>query len=128
MTMRASVSIFARALASAVCATAAFGAHAQNNLNFLTDTPISYFSKADTASLGKAVQKVRDEGKDGETVDWQNDGRGTKLAAKLTPSTTEQGARTCREITTVIEAKGQSMTLKPLFCKSAAGKWLLQKR
>ncbi len=71
---------------------------------------------------------MRDEGKDGETVDWVNDGRGTKLAAKLTPSTTEQEGRTCREIKTEIEAKGQSMTLRPLYCKTAAGKWQLQKR
>ncbi|AIO65366.1 RT0821/Lpp0805 family surface protein [Burkholderia oklahomensis] len=128
MTMRARVSILSRVLAGAVCAAAAFAAHAQNNLGFLNDTPISYFSKADTASLAKAVQKVRDEGKDGETVDWLNEGRGTKLSAKLTPSTTEQEGRTCREIKTEIAAKGQSMTLRPLYCKTAAGKWQLQKR
>lgn len=128
MTTRARVSILPRMLVGAACAAAALGAHAQNNLNFLNDTPISYFSKADTASLAKAVQKVRDEGKDGETVDWVNDGRGTKLAAKLTPSTTEQEGRTYREIKTEIEAKGQSMTLRPLYCKTAAGKWQLQKR
>ncbi len=128
MTTRARVSILPRVLVGAACAAVALGAHAQNNLNFLNDTPISYFSKADTASLAKAVQKVRDEGKDGETVAWGNDGRGTKLAAKLTPSTTEQEGRTCREIKTEIEAKGQSMTLRPLYCKTAAGKWQLQKR
>ncbi|AJY43240.1 hypothetical protein I6G56_09095 [Burkholderia humptydooensis] len=128
MTMRARVSILSRALAGAACAAAALAAHAQNNLNFLNDTPISYFSKADTASLAKAVQKVRDEGKDGETVDWVNNGRGTKLAAKLTPTTTEQEGRTCREVRTEVEAKGQSMTLRPLYCKTAAGKWQLQKR
>ncbi|ABC37223.1 RT0821/Lpp0805 family surface protein [Burkholderia thailandensis] len=128
MTMRARVSILSRVLAGAACAAAALAAHAQNNLNFLNDTPISYFSKADTASLAKAVQKVRDEGKDGETVDWANDGRGTKLAAKLTPTTNEQEGRACREIRTEIEAKGQSMTLRPLYCKTSTGKWQLQKR
>ncbi len=78
--------------------------------------------------LTKAVQQVRDDGKDGETVDWQNDRQGTPIGAKLTPSTADDGGRTCREIVVEISAKGQSMTLKPRYCKTAAGKWALQKR
>ncbi|MGU7779733.1 hypothetical protein [Burkholderia sp. PU8-34] len=128
MSMRASLSFIARALAGVACVAAALPAHAQNNLNFLNDTPISYFSKADTASLSKAVQKARDEGKDGETTTWQNSGGRTQLDAKLTPSTSEQDGKTCREIATEISAKGQTMTLKPVYCKTAAGKWQLQKR
>jgi len=128
MSMRASLSLVTRALACAVCAAAALSAHAQNNLNFLHDTPISYFSNADMASLTKAVQQVRDKGNDGDVVAWQNTGGRTPIAAKLTPVTTEQDGKTCREITTDIAAKGQSMTLKPLYCKTGAGKWQLQKR
>ncbi|WDD93728.1 hypothetical protein Bsp3421_003822 [Burkholderia sp. FERM BP-3421] len=128
MSKRASLSILARVLAAGALAAGACGAHAQNNLNFLNDTPVSYFSKADTASLTKAVQHVRDDGKDGETVDWQNDRKGTPIAAKLTPTTADDGGRTCREIVVEISAKGQSMTLKPRFCKTAAGQWALQKR
>ncbi|MGU7775400.1 hypothetical protein ACV229_35175 [Burkholderia sp. MR1-5-21] len=128
MSMRASLSFIARALAGAACVAAALPAHAQNNLSFLNDTPISYFSKADTASLSKAAAQVRDEGKDGETTTWQNSGGRTQLDAKLTPSTSEQDGKTCREITAEIAAKGQTMTLKPVYCKTAAGKWQLQKR
>ncbi|MGS0893155.1 RT0821/Lpp0805 family surface protein [Burkholderia stagnalis] len=128
MSMRASLSLVTRALAGAACAVALLPAHAQNNLNFLNDTPLSYFSKADTASLSKAVAQARDTGKDGETSTWQNSGRGTQIDAKLTPATTEQDGKTCREITTEIAAKGQTMTLKPVFCKTGAGKWQLQKR
>jgi hypothetical protein len=128
MSKRASLSILTRVLAAGALAAGACGAFAQSNLNFLNDTPISYFSKADTASLTKAVQQVRDNGKDGETVDWQNDRKGTPIAAKITPSTSEDGGRTCREIVVEISAKGQSMTLKPRFCKTTADKWALQKR
>ncbi|MCA7926875.1 hypothetical protein LGM35_30590 [Burkholderia cenocepacia] len=128
MSMRASLSIVTRVLAGAACTAAMLPAHAQNNLNFLNDTPISYFSKTDRASLSRAVAQARDEGKDGETTTWQSNGRGTQIDAKLTPSTTETDGKTCREIATEITAKGQTMTLKPVYCKTAAGKWQLQKR
>lgn len=128
MSMRASFPVLTRVLAGAALVAGACAAHAQNNLGFLTDTPLSYMSKADTASLTKAVQKVRDEGKDGETVDWQNDGHATPIAAKLTPTSSDDNGRACREIVVELTAKGQSMTLKPVFCKSASGKWALQKR
>ncbi|MBN3791751.1 hypothetical protein [Burkholderia sp. Ac-20353] len=128
MSMRASLSVIARVLAGAACVAAMLPAQAQNNLNFLNDTPLSYFNKADLASLTKAVQKVRDEGKDGETETWQNSGGRAQIDAKLTPATTEKDGKTCREITTEIDAKGQTITLKPVYCKTAAGKWQLQKR
>ncbi|KVU64238.1 hypothetical protein WK72_20460 [Burkholderia ubonensis] len=128
MSMRASLSVVARLLAGAACVAAALPAHAQSNLGFLNDTPITYFSKADVASLTKAVQQARDEGKDGETTTWQNSGGRTPLEAKLTPTTSDKDGKTCREIATDIAAKGQSMTLKPVYCKTAAGKWQLQKR
>ncbi|MET3217031.1 UNVERIFIED_ORG: hypothetical protein ABIC48_004809 [Burkholderia territorii] len=128
MSMRASLSVVTRVLAGAACAAAMLPAHAQNNLSFLNDTPISYFTKTDRASLSKAVVQARDEGKDGETTTWQSSGRGTQIDAKLTPSTTETDGKTCREIATEITAKGQTMTLKPVYCKTAAGKWQLQKR
>lgn len=126
--MRAAKPIPLRVLAGAILAACALSAHAQSNLNFLTDTPLSYFSKADIASLTQAVQQARDEGKDGETVDWHNVRRGTRIDAKLTPSTSDENGRTCREITTEISAKGQSMTLRPRYCKTAAAQWQLQKR
>ncbi|MDR8732071.1 hypothetical protein [Burkholderia pseudomultivorans] len=128
MSMRASLSLVSRVLAGAACAAAMLPAHAQNNLNFLSDTPISYFSKADRASLSKAVAQVRDEGKDGETTTWQSSGRGTQIDAKLTPTTTEKDGKTCREVATEIAAKGQTMTLRPVYCKTAAGNWQFQKR
>ncbi|KWF29997.1 hypothetical protein [Burkholderia pseudomultivorans] len=128
MSMRASLSVVSRVLAGAACAAAMLPAHAQNNLNFLSDTPISYFSKADRASLSKAVAQVRDEGKDGETTTWQSSGRGTQIDAKLTPTTTEKDGKTCREVATEIAAKGQTMTLRPVYCKTAAGNWQFQKR
>ncbi|AIO32022.1 hypothetical protein WS58_30410 [Burkholderia pseudomultivorans] len=128
MSMRASLSLVSRVLAGAACAAAMLPAHAQNNLNFLSDTPISYFSKADRASLSKAVAQVRDAGKDGETTTWQSSGRGTQIDAKLTPTTTEKDGKTCREVATEIAAKGQTMTLRPVYCKTAAGNWQFQKR
>ncbi|PCE27149.1 RT0821/Lpp0805 family surface protein [Burkholderia ubonensis] len=128
MSMRASLSVVARLLAGAACVAAALPAQAQSNLGFLNDTPITYFSKADAASLAKAVHQARDEGKDGETTTWQNSGGGTQLEAKLTPTTSDKDGKTCREIATEIAAKGQTMTLKPVYCKTAAGKWQLQKR
>ena len=94
MSMRTSPSFVARVLASAACVAAVLPAQAQSNLNFLTDTPISYFSKADIASLSKAVQQVRNDGKDGETVEWKNDGRSTQIDAKLTPATADRDGKT----------------------------------
>ena len=128
MSMRASLSVVTRVLAGAACAAAMLPAYAQSNLGFLNDTQLAYFSKTDRASLAKAVAQVRDEGKDGETTTWQSSGRGTQIDAKLTPSTSENDGKTCREIATDISAKGQTLTLKPVYCKTATGKWQLQKR
>jgi len=111
-------------LGATVCAQAA-------NLGFLNDTPITYMKQRDVDSIKHAVTDALNDRKDGESVTWVNDGTGNsvKIDANITlGSTTNEGARTCRDMSVVLNAKGQSMHLRPSFCKQGSGVWQMQKK
>jgi surface antigen len=85
----------------------------------------------DIASVKKAVFSALDSKQDGEAATWVNDGTGNSvhIDATITPlSTAKDGDRTCRDTTVVLNAKGQSMTLRPQFCRAGSGVWQLQKK
>ncbi|HZZ10221.1 MAG TPA: RT0821/Lpp0805 family surface protein [Paraburkholderia sp.] len=108
----------------------AIGAQAAN-LGFLNDTPISYMKQRDIDSVKKAVFTALDQKQDGESVSWVNEGTGNsvKIDATITVAgTAKDGARTCRDAAVVLNAKGQSMNLRPQFCKQGSGTWVLQKK
>jgi len=101
------------------------------NLGFLNDTPISYMKQRDIDSIKSAVGSALDEKQDGETANWLNEGTGNsvKIDATITlDKTTKDGDRTCRSTGVVLSAKGQSMNLRPVFCRQGSGAWQLQKR
>ncbi|REG59278.1 outer membrane surface antigen [Paraburkholderia sp. BL6669N2] len=109
---------------------AAVGAQAAN-LGFLNDTPISYMKQRDIDSVKKAVFAALNDKQDGETANWVNEGTGNsvKIDAAITmASTAKEGDRTCRDLGVVLSAKGQSMNLRPQFCKQGSGTWQLQKK
>ncbi|CAB3801459.1 hypothetical protein LMG28614_05402 [Paraburkholderia ultramafica] len=108
----------------------AIGAQAAN-LSFLNDTPITYMRQRDNDSIKKAVIAALNDQKDGESVNWVNEGTGNsvKIDATITvASTARDGGRTCRDLGVVLNAKGQSMHLNPQFCKQGSGAWQLQKK
>ena len=121
---------FRQVTAAALLLGAAIGAQAAN-LGFLSDTPISYTKQRDVDSIKQAVFTALDEKQDGESTNWVNEGtrNSVKIDAAITvASTSKDGERTCRDVGVVLNAKGQSMTLRPQFCKEGAGKWQLQKK
>jgi hypothetical protein len=102
-----------------------------SNLNFLNDTPMSYIKKADIDSIKRALIEVLNKKKDGETTRWTNVGTGNsvKIDATMIPESTDQeGKKTCRRVSIVLNAKGQSMNLHPKFCGTTQADWTLQKR
>lgn len=102
-----------------------------SNLNFLNDTPMSYIKKKDMDSIKVALTDVLNTKKDGEATHWTNEGTGNsvQIEATMTPeSTSHEGSKTCRRVTVVLLAKGQSMTLHPGFCGTGQTNWMLQKR
>jgi hypothetical protein len=108
----------------------AVAAHAAN-LGFLSDTPIAYMSTRDIDSVKAAVIGALNRNQDGQAASWDNHGtgNGTRIDATITPrGSAAEGARTCRDVTVVLNAKGQSMTLRPQFCRVGSGPWQLQKR
>ncbi|QBQ98003.1 hypothetical protein [Paraburkholderia pallida] len=105
-------------------------AHAAN-LGFLNDTPASWMKQADYDSLTHAVRDAVATKKDGETVNWSNEGlrNPVKIDATITPTKTAQdGDKTCRDSDVVVSAKGQTMTLRPQFCRVGDGAWVYQKK
>jgi surface antigen len=101
------------------------------NLGFLNDTPISYMKQRDIDSLKAAAFDALDKKQDGESATWTNTGtgNGVKLDAQLTlEDTAKDGANTCRTVAVVLNGKGQSMNLRPRFCRQGSGRWILQKK
>ncbi|QGZ61096.1 hypothetical protein [Paraburkholderia acidisoli] len=101
------------------------------NLGFLHDTPASYMKQADYDSLTRAVRDAVANKADGEATTWSNEGlrNSVKVDATITPTKTDKdGDKTCRTTDVVVNAKGQSMTLRPRFCRTgASGAWVFQK-
>ncbi|CAB3764315.1 hypothetical protein [Paraburkholderia humisilvae] len=115
-------------LASLLAATAAAQA---SNLNFLNDTPMSYIKKPDVDSIKLALTDVLNNKKDGETTRWTNEGTGNSVsidATMIPESTSHEGEKTCRRVSVMLNAKGQSMNLHPMFCGTNPTDWTLQKR
>ncbi|WP_027210955.1 RT0821/Lpp0805 family surface protein [Burkholderia sp. WSM2232] len=109
---------------------AAIGAQAAN-LGFLNDTPITYMKQRDVDSIKQAVFAALDEKQDGESANWVNEGTRNSVKIDATINvvrTTKDGERTCRDLGVVLNAKGQSMNLRPQFCREGSGKWQLQKK
>ncbi|RKE34947.1 outer membrane surface antigen [Paraburkholderia sp. BL23I1N1] len=108
----------------------AIGAQAAN-LGFLNDTPMSYMKQREVDSIKTAVVSALNDKQDGESASWVNEGTGNsvKIDATITvASTAKDGDRTCRDVGVVLNAKGQSMNLRPQFCKQGSGNWQLQKK
>lgn len=102
-----------------------------SNLNFLDNTPISYMTQAEINSLQKAALNTLNSKSDGESMHWTNHGSGNSVAvdATLTPDQTEtSGAKTCRYVRVLLNAKGQSMNLHPRYCRIGGAQWQLQKK
>lgn len=128
MSMRTSSLL--RAITGGLLLAGAVAAHA-SNFGFLSDTPMSYMHQRDIDSLLKAASTALDTKRDGETAAWTNEGTGNsvKLDATMTISqTTKDDNRTCRRMTATLNAKGQSMTLRPQYCKTGDGAWQFQKQ
>ncbi|WP_322106382.1 hypothetical protein [Paraburkholderia sp. J41] len=120
-----------RAFSAALLVTIGMSQAHAANLGFLHDTPASYMNQADYASLTRAVRDAVASKADGEATTWTNEGtrNGVKIDATITPTKTDKdGDKTCRATEVVVNAKGQSMTLRPRFCRTGeSGAWVFQK-
>lgn len=126
---RVSVQFAVKLIAS--CVVLASGAAHAANLGFLNNTPITYMKQRDLQALNKAAHTALDTKQDGESLDWNNEGAGNSVAidGTITPSDTKKdGDRTCRKLTMVARAKGQTQTWAPTACKSGGGNWALLKQ
>ena len=99
-------------------------------LGFLADTPMAYLNKNDKPVFVKAVADVLNDKKDGETVQWSNEGlrNSVRIAAEITASDTQKtDAQTCRKVQVGLNAKGQEQTLKLKVCKAGTAAWKVAK-
>ena len=115
----------------ASCVVLASGAAHAANLGFLTNTPITYMKQRDLQALNTAAHSALDTRQDGESLDWNNEGAGNPVAINgtITPSDTKKdGDRTCRKLTMVAYAKGQTQSWAPTVCKADGAKWALLKQ
>ena len=126
---RVSVRLAVQLIAS--CVVLAGGAAHAANLGFLNNTPITYMKQRDLQALNQAAHTALDTKQDGESLDWNNEGAGNPVAINgtITPSDTKKdGDRTCRKLTMVAYAKGQTQSWAPTVCKADGAKWALLKQ
>jgi len=119
------------ALGAALFIAVGMGSAHAANLGFLNNTPMSFMNQEDYNSLQNAVRDAVEHKADGESTTWSNEGsrNGTRINSTITPSNTQkEGDKTCRDTEVVITAKGQSMTLRPHFCRVGEGAWKFQKQ
>ncbi|HEY4802086.1 MAG TPA: hypothetical protein VIH96_05650 [Paraburkholderia sp.] len=119
------------ALSAALFVTIGMGSAHAANLGFLNNTPMSFMNQADYTSLQNAVRDAVQHKADGESTTWTNEGsrNGVRIDSTITPSNTRQeGDKTCRDTEVVLNAKGQTMTLHPHFCRKGEGPWVFQKQ
>lgn len=122
---------FARGVLAALSLSCACTCAYASNLNFLKDTPISYMKPADRKALNRAAQRALDTKKDGESLRWNNDGTGNPvhIEGTVTPrDTVKSGGETCRKVTLVAVAKGQTQSLTPTACKQGGGEWHIKRQ
>jgi len=120
-----------RALSAGLLVTIGMGSAHASNLGFLQNTPMSFMNQADYDSLTRAVRVAVSTKADGESMTWSNEGsrNAVRINSTITPSNTQtEGNKTCRDTEIVINAKGQSMTLHPRFCRMGEGAWTFQKQ
>jgi surface antigen len=101
------------------------------NLNFLKDTPITYMRPADRQALNRAAQEALDTKKDGESLKWSNAGTGNTvhIEGTVTPrDTAKSGSETCRKVTLVAVAKGQTQSWTPTACRKGGGQWKIKRQ
>jgi len=116
-------------MTAVLLSASACAAHAAN-LAFLRDTPVAALTRQDQDALLKLLRDALDHKADGEATQWSTEGqrRGIQVDATVTPDhTTHDGNRTCRETAVVLNARGQSMTLRPRFCREGTGEWVFQR-
>jgi surface antigen len=92
------------------------------NMQYLKYSPVSKFTDKDWEILKETGKKVLNNGKDGETVSWENQESDNHGSFKPVSTSTANG-QTCR----VIEIRNYSGNLSGkavyTFCKQDDGKW-----
>lgn len=110
---------------------AASGTAFASNLGFLRNTPISHMRQRDLQVLNDAARVALDTKKDGESLDWNNQGtrNSVQINGTVTPhDTVKDGDQTCRKITLVAVARGQTQSWTPTVCRKGKSQWELQRQ
>lgn len=112
-------------IAGFVLAATVSTVHAQSNLRFLQDTPISKFKKADTDLMFKTLYQALDTAEDGKPVTWENPKASN--SGTITTAKDPQGRADCR----LAKVENRHLTLHSthdvVFCK-VDGKWKWDKK
>lgn len=101
-------------------ANATTSVHAQSDLRFLDDAPITKFKEVDIKLLTTALNQALDDGTDGTPVTWENRSAGN--SGRITPSKDPQGRSNCRKALVENRHKTTHNTTEAVFCK-VGDKW-----
>ncbi|MFK5987035.1 MAG: hypothetical protein QM479_16630 [Pseudomonadota bacterium] len=94
------------------------------NLRFLSDSPVSIFTKQDTKLMETNIYKALDELADGQKLDWQSPTSKNRGRIAILRSFTKLQQQ-CREVQIFNQAKNQTGNSKFIFCKDKHNEWKL---
>lgn len=107
---------------SAILLACLSGAALAGNTDFLKNTAVGKFTKADTALMQKTLQDALDNAPDGQTVTWRNDKTGS--SGSVTPGAAPEGREGCRQVR-IENAHGQTRgSQDEVMCK-VKGRWVV---
>jgi hypothetical protein len=110
-------------LSAAVC-TVAFGAQAQN-LNYLKNSPISYFQQDDVDLMNKAANEVLESSGANAKKDWSNPRTGASGSARVLSQFTATDGAPCKRLRVINKAPQAEGESTYTVCKYEGRGWIL---
>ena len=98
---------------------------ALGGLEFLSKSPMAYFTPEDSRLFKKTLYDVLDNHPDGKTVKWMNQETKHSGKIKATKTYVQKGVN-CRTVKLFNSAGGATGQGKYNFCKNDAGSWKVQ--
>ena len=96
-----------------------------SNLNFLADSPATYFNQQDKALFKDTTTTMLNEANDGESRSWSNPE--TKSSGEVKVLRTLPGEDKCRELEITNRAAGRKHTGRSVFCYEAKNdRWVIR--
>ncbi len=96
---------------------------AAQNMGFLGNSPIAYFTPDDMALFQKTGREVLETLNPGKMKQWENPTTGARGKIKVLKAFAAADGRACKRVGIYNKARGVEAESKMTLCKAASGEW-----